>query len=383
MQKTIIIFIVLFMIVPSKAMSIRNDEISDVAAMASQIKPIKIKAKRSISAAASLKYPNKFACLSGGLEFTLADLDDKLQVSFNVIQEDIPGSAYSGVFGADETGKFMWCKSGWREAIIIDTESKKVIQKMASYSGNTFISAFVPVVGKDNFVYVSVVDAGERPSKFSVFDFTQESPVANIAKLYYSLILIRKSDSCLIVSYDENNQKIWINATLSKTDISFLPDDNLTKELTKNQIQYRAHQRAYNFGRNIIIGDIKSEPFSIRWNSDKTDIKIEPIILQRPKPDMFLESWEFSLDGDWCMNKCIRNWNTEKEYISIVFYKVDNAFPNGLSMPIYGGLTSEDNKGCFINHDALGPLYLDIPPSGDPVIYKLNQIPELLKGMKQ
>jgi hypothetical protein len=64
----------------------------------------------------------------------------------------------------------------------------------------------------------------------------------------------------------------------------------------------------------------------------------------------------------------------------IVFYKVDNAFPNGLSTPIYGGITSEGNKGCFINHDVLGPLYLDIPPSGDPVIYKLNQIPELLKS---
>jgi hypothetical protein len=371
------------MIMPSKAMSIRNDEIGDIAAMSSQIIPVKLKVKHSISAAASLKYNNRFACLNGHAEFALASLDEKLHVTFDVIRENIPGGDYSGVFGADETGKFMWCKSGWREAIIIDTESKKVIQKMASYDGNTFISTYYAVVEKDKFVYVSVINAGDSPQLFSVFDFIKDEPVAQIGKINFCYILQGSGDSGMIVATDKNKTRTWTNAKLQKNDIVFLPDDELTKVLTEKQFRYRSDRKAFSFDKRIIIGmGIGSllQPFSVRWNPEKTDIKIEPIILQCPKPDIFGENWEISPDGNWCINKATRNWDTKNEYEAIVFYKVDNAFPNGLSTPIYGGLTSEDNKGCFINHDVLGPLYLDIPPSGDPVIYKLNQIPELLKN---
>lgn len=355
--------------------------------MDGQLVPIELKVKQGLAAAASLKYNNRFACLSGGLEFAFASLDEKLKVTMDIIRKNTPGGDYSGLFGADETGKLMWCKSGWREAIIIDTESKKVIQKMASYSGNSFIGAFYPIIAKDKFICVWVNEA-KGPSTLPVFDFSQDDPVAVIDNLHFSFILKKQDDSCLIVSYYNGTLETWKNARLSRTDISFLPDDTLTKELIDKKVQYSMHQQAFNFNKNILIGEIDPgpgaimKPVSVRWKADKTDIKIEPLILQCPKPDLFGENWEFSLDGNWCMNKCTRNRHTKNEYEAIVFYKVDNSFPNGLSMPVYGGLTSEDNKGCFINHDVLGPLYLDILPSGDPVIYKLNQIPELLKAMK-
>lgn len=352
--------------------------------MNGQITPIELKVKDGLTATASLKQNNKFACITNSLTFAFASIDEKLHVTCKIIDENSPGSAYAGVFGADESGRFMWCKSGLREAIMVDSELKKVIRKMASFNGNTFINAFLSIVAKDKFVYCSVNEA-EGPQTFSVFDFTQDDPVAKIEKLYFCFILKKQEDSCLIVSYDKKNQKTWKNAVLLKTDIAFLPDDDLTKELTDRQFQYGVHQRAFNFLKNIIIGEMAidkwPEPFSVRWNADKTDIKIEPIILQCPKPDDFADNWEFSLDGKWCINKCIRNRETPNEYRAIVFYQVNDSFPNGLSMPIYGGITSEENKGCFINQDVLGPLYLDIPPDGKPVVYKLNQIPELLKNL--
>jgi hypothetical protein len=350
--------------------------------MEGQIVPIELKVKQGVIAASSLKLNNKFACLSGGADFAIATIEANFHVALEIIRANTPGVNYSGIFGADEMGKVMFCKSGWREAIIIDTESKKVIQKMASYSGNSFIGTFYPVIVKDKFVYVWVKEA-KGPLSFSVFDFTQNDPVAEIENIDFCFILQNQEDSGLIVSTDSKRVRKWSNAILQKKEIVFLPDDNLTKELTNKQFRYRSVKKAFNMENRIIIGmgiDSLLHPFSVRWKQDKTDIKIEPLIVQCPKPDIFGENWEISPDGNWCINKATRNCNTKNEYEAIVFYKVDNAFPNGLSTPIYGGLTSEDNKGCFINHDVLGPLYLDIPPSGDPVIYKLNQIPELLKN---
>jgi hypothetical protein len=380
MIKFIVILAVLIISLPSQAGLFKKYKEKGNSFMDGQIIPIEVKVKDGLTATASLKYNNKFGCLTGGLDFALASLDEKLHVTCNVIIENSPGGDYAGVFGADETGKFMWCKSGWREAIIVDTESKKSIRKMASFNGNTFINAYVAVVAKDKFVYTSVKEA-EGPQTYSVFDFTSDTSVAVIDKLYFSFILMKQEDSCLLVSIGKDKKRTWKNAILKKDDILFLPDDGLTDELTDKQLQYNYHQKTYSFIKNILIGKLKvddlMEPFSIRWNPEKSEIKIEPLLLQCPKPDVFYENWEFSLDGNWCMNKVLQKSSGNR---LIVFYKVDNAFPNGLSTPIYGGLTSEGNKGCFINHDVLGPLYLDIPPSGDPVIYKLNQIPELLKS---
>ena len=378
-----LVFIIILTLAFDSSQAFFNSHKKGNSFMDGQLVPVELKVEHGITAAASLKYNNKFACLNGSAEFALASLDDKLKASVDVIRGNVPGIDYNGVFGADETGKFMWCKSGWREAIIIDTESKKVIQKMASYNGNSYIGTFIPVIAKEKFVYVWVKVA-EGPLSLPVFDFSQDDPVAVIDKFRFCIFLPNPDGHCLIASYSQDKSVTWINAVLAKTDIASYPEDSLTKELTKKQVKYDAFERAYNLSKGILIGPVKVDkwmkPFSVRWNPDKTDIKIEPLILQCPKPDIFEEKWEFSLDGNWCMNKVIRNWNTKTEYRAIAFYKVDNAFPNGLSTPIYGGLTSEDNKGCFINHDALGPLYLDIPPSGDPVVYKLNQIPELLKN---
>jgi hypothetical protein len=376
------ILFILIVFEPSHAFFYKNKIAKGNIVMDAQILPLEVKAKESIVVTSSLKYNNRFACLIGSSEFALASVNEKLQVTVDVVSKNVPGIDYAGVFGANETGKFFWCKSGWREAILYDTESKKLIKKMASYNGNTFINAFFAVAAKDNYVYVSVLDA-DGPQTFPVFDFLQNDPVAVISKFYLCFFLQGQNDSCLLVDTDQKKTRNWQNAILKKNDIYLLPDDSLTTELTKKQFRYRSEKKAYDFNKRIIIGmgiDKLVEPFSVRWNPDKTEIKIEPLILQCPKPDIFGENWEISPDGNWCINKATRNWDTKTQYEAIVFYQVDNSFPNGLSTPIYGGLTSEDNKGCFINHDVLGPLYLDIPPSGDPVIYKLNQIPELLKN---
>jgi hypothetical protein len=384
MKKILIVFIILFAFGSPQAFFPKKNKLKGIVKMETQLIPIDLNIEKPPTVTRSLKFNNRFACLDFHGDFALATLDDHLHMAFDVIRKGVPpGAVDNEVFGADETGKFMWCKSGWREAIIIDTESKKVIQKMASYDGNTFISTYYAVVEKDKFVYVSVINAGDSPQLFSVFDFIKDEPVAQIGKINFCYILQGSGDSGMIVATDKNKTRTWTNAKLQKNDIVFLPDDELTKVLTEKQFRYRSDRKAFSFDKRIIIGmGIGSllQPFSVRWNPEKTDIKIEPIILQCPKPDIFGENWEISPDGNWCINKATRNWDTKNEYEAIVFYKVDNAFPNGLSTPIYGGLTSEDNKGCFINHDVLGPLYLDIPPSGDPVIYKLNQIPELLKN---
>jgi hypothetical protein len=109
-----------------------------------------------------------------------------------------------------------------------------------------------------------------------------------------------------------------------------------------------------------------------------SEVKIEPLILQIPPNGGFEDVWQFSDDGEWLSATYWELHPVEKQ--TIVFFSVNDKFPQGISMPVFGEETYFQKNGCFLNHSELGPLYLDRSPLNENAlnIYKLNDVYKVL-----
>jgi hypothetical protein len=58
----------------------------------------------------------------------------------------------------------------------------------------------------------------------------------------------------------------------------------------------------------------------------------------------------------------------------ILVYQLSDIYPQGVSMPIYCGLTKDGTDGAFFNHKKLGPCFveLDIDNPKKLFVYVLN-----------
>ena len=160
-------------------------------------------------------------------------------------------------------------------------------------------------------------------------------------------------------------------------------ENKLTKELTKFQIKQWPYSRTVHTGKRMLLGT--SEPlgvltyFTARWDETYEEVKVEPIILQRYTDLLINDDFQFSADGDW-----VKSLLTEKNSVlglpRLIIYHAKNIYPQGLSMPILCGYSSDNNPGAFMQHEEWGPCYVEQDPNYPDklFVYKLNDGLKLL-----
>jgi len=163
--------------------------------------------------------------------------------------------------------------------------------------------------------------------------------------------------------------------------------NKLTDELTKKKITIWGQSTPVSPKKRIMIGCLDVEDktiyYSVRWNQDMSEVKIESLLLQKPKNGFLEERWLFSDDGCWLT----ANFSVlePEEAFTRVFFHIDDKYPQGVSLPVFGEATENSmfDAGCFVNHLDLGPLYLDKSPESDKTVnvYRLNDIYKILAKM--
>ena len=64
----------------------------------------------------------------------------------------------------------------------------------------------------------------------------------------------------------------------------------------------------------------------------------------------------------------------------LIIYHVNDKYPQGLSLPVMCGFSSEGSPGAFMQHEEWGPCYVEQDMEYDDklFVYKLNEGLELL-----
>ena len=108
-------------------------------------------------------------------------------------------------------------------------------------------------------------------------------------------------------------------------------------------------------------------------NVPKENIKIEPIILQRPKNKLLDDAYVFSQTGEWVKTLAFKEGDDEIPP-DLLIYHTGDMYPQGLSLPILCGYTKENGFGGFMDHETWGPCYVELDSDFPDklFVYKLN-----------
>ena len=168
------------------------------------------------------------------------------------------------------------------------------------------------------------------------------------------------------------------------TDIFFKNkmENELTKKMKKLIIVSWSKSKTYSLTSRTMLGTGKVNGetvyYSIRWDEKFEDVKVEPIILQRPDGNDMDVAFEFSGDGKWVKTFRYPYSNGREMIPELMFYHVSDIYPQGLSMPILAGMSFESTQGAFLNHSKWGTCYAQLIGSHTLHVYKLNDGLKLL-----
>ena len=159
-------------------------------------------------------------------------------------------------------------------------------------------------------------------------------------------------------------------------------DNNLIKKLNKLLIEVWSKSKPISLISRTMLGTGKVNGetvyYSIRWDEKFEDVKVEPIILQRPDGNDMDVAFEFSGDGKWVKTFRYPYSNGREMIPELMFYHVSDIYPQGLSMPILAGMSFESTQGAFLNHSKWGTCYAQLIGSHTLHVYKLNDGLKLL-----
>jgi hypothetical protein len=334
-----------------------------------------------ISSLTDFNEPNSFAIVNGSNEYAIAKIGPDGQFESNPIVQGFPGENTDN-FCSDDKGELVWGNSG-RGLNIVDAKTKKTATPIVSYDGDEApINAFIIDKSAPRLL-VEIVHYGlgldKATSFFKSLDFPSGA-IGEQSKNFDGFLMPITTKRFLWCELLKHNKVQW-----QWTDVSLenREQDTLTEQLTKKQIIVWGHGRSFNFEKRIMIGysqanDSQEIYHSIRWAPGMKDIKIEPLLLQCPLENSYLDDWYFSADYQWIKTAVL---NRATNTYSIVFYNINENYPQSVSMPIIGTETDRLAKGAFVQHSTFGTIYVEKDVNHENVLlaYKLNDALEYLK----
>jgi hypothetical protein len=336
-----------------------------------------------ISSLTDFNETNSFAIVNGSNEYAIAKIGPDGQFESNPIVQGFPGENTDN-FWSDDKGELVWGNSG-RGLNIVDAKTKKTATPIVSYDGDEApLKAFI-IDNKIPRLAVDIVHYGLGLSKATGFFKTVDFPsgaLGNPSKNYRGCLLPFNSDKFLWCEIlDKNKVKWqWTDTSLEKRE-----QDALTDQLTRKQIIVWSPGKSFDFAKRYMIGFFQANQFqeiynSVCWDTEMKDIKIEPLVLQCPQENSYSRDWYFSADYQWIKTAVL---NRATNTYSIVFYNINENYPQSVSMPIIGAETDRLAKGAFVQHSTFGTIYVEKDVNHENVLlaYKLNDALEYLKKM--
>jgi len=154
-------------------------------------------------------------------------------------------------------------------------------------------------------------------------------------------------------------------------------ENKLTKEMKKFSIDPWPQTKTLSCKSRIMISSIslnnETVYFTVRWDEKFEDIKIEPVIFQRPFGNFLDEAFDFSQDGKWVKTLRIPFSEGKDMPWELIIYHVSDIYPQGLSMPVFCGYSMESTPGAFMDHEEWGMCYVQLIGTNTLYVYKLNE----------
>ena len=392
-QKVVVILIIVlvlsYLIHNTFAMSIKIFSKGEFI-MNNHLIPEKIKVPHGVTEMLNLPEQNKFALVNGRLEFAIANLNKNGNVNCDVIQHNFPRSAMASGqvngFYSDVNGKIFWIKEE-RSIVGINSVTKKTFDPLFAFNGNSTLNNPIMENNKDEIIVGEVYDMDDSESKqyLRTYDCKNDQLGKSGPLFTGYLFPIGNKEYLWCETFEKSLSNVkWHICNL---ELGNVRHNKLTDELTKKKIATWGQSTPVSPKKRMMIGCLDVEDktvyFSVRWNHDMSEVKIEPLILQKPQNGFLEERWLFSDDGCWLT----ANFSVlePKEAYTRVFFNIDDKYPQGVSLPVFGEATENImfDAGCFVNHSDLGPLYLDKSPESDEIVnvYRLNDVYKVLANM--
>ena len=347
--------------------------------MKKKLKPMILPNFKPIEEILGINKQNYLAAINKKGEFCLLEIDEAgVIIDMNPIIHSFP-SDFGSSYHSDNEHNVLWQIEG-RGFTVLDIKTEATGDCIVSYNADDkVLNSFL--VDADNKIFLIDMSRLDRNTLCSIKGFLYVLYDLNKNKIIFESPIYGGT------VYPFNNNLLFCEYIGEKHDmlkwyiIDFYLDNKkenkLTKKLTKMQIKAWDRSKTIHTGRRMMLGTSRLsgslEYFSIRWDEDFEDIRIEPIILQKPNGKRISSRFEFSPDGNWV--KTLKFADSGVTFPpELIIYHVGEVYPQGLSMPILCGYTKEINTGAFMNHSEWGPCYveLDYEFNNKLFVYKLN-----------
>ncbi|MBN1292666.1 MAG: hypothetical protein JXB48_12570 [Candidatus Latescibacteria bacterium] len=283
-------------------------------------------------------------------------------------------------------GSLIW-GFGLRDFYIADLVNGTVKEELASHNGNERIVQ-MDVLDRDKptlYVEITKTNWGEYIQRELVYDPVDKKSIDTINDYKGELFLLPNGN----ILFEKFNGSLPATWKIGKGFKTGLKDNLLTDKL--NDAKVYVWSISYSYQNNLMIGfntiNDKDIYYVIKWDDNFEDVSIEPFSFQRD-PDRYLwDHFEISQDGKWAKTVS-KLKKSDQRTDDITFYAVNDSFPQSLSPPVYGGRSTRDGGGCFLETDDWGTVYVDISPEapGYLAVYKMsdvmNKVVEKMRNLK-
>jgi hypothetical protein len=339
-----------------------------------RLKPEIITTKEVINGLVALSIPNTIGTLDKHADFALLHFDKQGNLDVKPIVKGLPEKKSLDLYSDDENN-ILWVVRG-KGVYFLDIESKKSGHIIVSNDGNGKIYRVFTVDPQKKILAIDFDNGPVTASQYRLFDLPNNQEIPTNPGAYMG-VLFAYYNKQLLGKYWENGAYEWDLSDMIIETGKFW-DDNLTKALTKFQINTWHKTKTMHLKKRILLGTgwigKKLIYYSVRWDEKIEDVKVEPLILQVPEDCHIRDDYVLSQDGNWMKTLLSRYSGLTPDVPELVIYHVSDIYPQGLSLPIYCGYTHTGNNGAFMMHDTWGPCYVeqdaDFPEK--LFVYKLN-----------
>jgi len=299
-----------------------------------------------------------------------------------------PGCIGEDIY-SDPQHNVIWAKRG-RRFSALDIETKKTGELIVSHDGDDNIHHIIladpekRIFAIDIIGYASHIE--DSPIHYILYDLFNNKTIYS-SKNYNGFLFPYAKNTLLWEDFLSDSKGIDSISRWQFTDLQLnkLPGNNLTLKLNESGMNvWYKNGIPFHFGKRIMIGkEIRSENqvcCTIRWDEELRNVKIEPFYVRERGGYFLSDFFTFSGEGNWVRTTITPD---NKDQSELTFYRVDDSYPQGLSPPIFGGITGNLTHGAFVTHSVWGPIYVEMDDSHPSILlmYKLNDGLNYLKKL--
>ncbi len=344
--------------------------------MKKRLKPEILYTSDKVAGIVAINKKNRLVTINEDGYFSFVEITNAGMVKIDPIIEGFPPVEGAQIFSDHN---IVWMQRG-RGLYFLDTDTLKTGHcNAAPGMGNSKLGAMYLVDPENKIFYIRILEPFDKYNPctyYIIFDLNKNEIVFTSPKFRGAMYPFT-NDTLLFntrkhIEKNDTNVPVW---QVIDFKMNVLKDNKLIKKMEKLDIEIWPYSRCIHQEKRIILGTsyIKNilTYYSIRWDEKLEDVKIEPIILQKPGGRNMDSAFNFSPNGNWVksLDKHVENFPPE-----LIIYQTGSGYPQGLSLPIFCGYTKGGNSGAFMEHEEWGDCYveLDYEFPDRLFVYKLN-----------